>query len=410
MRISTSTLFETGTNQLGTLQSQMAKTQLQLSTNRRILTPSDDPVASARALEVTQSQSVNTQYATNRQSARSSLSQVEQALAGTTQLIQDVKTLAVSAGNGTLLPADREALAVELSGRLHDLLGVANSSDGVGGYLFSGYRSTTAPFTQTATGADYHGDQGIRKLQVASSRHLPVSDSGSSVFENNPTGNGTFQTGAAAANKGTGIVSSGTISDAAALTGHDYKVDFKVTGTPAVTTYTVTDLSRASEVPVPPPVALDVPYQSGKQIAFDGVVFDVAGVPADGDSFSVKPSEKQSLFTTLTNLIDTLRLPAGNAGQAALTNGLNTAHDNLDAALENVLAVRAGIGSSLKELDYLDSAGEDRNIQYASTLSDLQDLDMVKAISMFAQQQMTLEASQKSFKSLSGLSLFNYIG
>lgn len=406
MRISTSTLFETGTNQLGTLQSQMAKTQLQLSTNRRILAPSDDPVASARALEVTQSQSVNTQYATNRQSARSSLSQVEQALASTTQLIQDVKTLTVSAGNGTLLASDREAIAVELSGRLQDLLGVANSSDGVGGYLFSGYRATTAPFTQTAAGADYHGDQGIRKLQVASSRYLPISDSGSSVFENNPTGNGTFQTAAAGANKGTGVVSSGTISDAAALTGHEYKIDFKVSGTPAMTTYTVTD---ESELPAPLAVLVDIPYESGKQIEFHGVVLDIAGSPAHGDNFSVKPSEKQSIFTTLSNLIDTLRQPAGT-GQAALTNGLNEAHDNLDAALENVLSVRAGIGSSLKELDYLDSAGEDRNIQYASTLSDLQDLDMVKAISMFAQQQMTLEASQKSFKSLSGLSLFNYIG
>lgn len=410
MRISTSTMFETGTNQLGTLQSQIARTQMQLSTNRRILTPSDDPVASARALEVTQSQSVNTQYATNRQNARSSLSQVEQALASTTLLIQDVKTLTVTAGNGTLLPADRQALAIDLKGRLNDLLGVANTADGVGGYLFSGYSTGSAPFSLVEGGATYHGDQGIRKLQVASSRQLAISDSGSSVFENVPTGNGTFQTSAASSNNGLGVVSSGTVSNAGAITGHEYKIAFTVTGTPAQTTYTITDLSRAGEIPLPPPVALDVPFESGKQIAFEGVVFDIAGVPADGDVFSVKPSEKQSIFTTLSQLLDTLSLPANGAQQAALSNGLNMAHDNLDAALENVLAVRAGVGSSLKELDYLDGAGEDRNIQYTSTLSDLQDLDMVKTISMFQQQKMTLEASQMSFKSLSGLSLFNYIG
>ena len=410
MRISTSTMFETGTNQLGTLQSQLARTQMQLSTNRRILTPSDDPVASARALEVTQSQSVNTQYATNRQNARSSLSQVEQALASTTLLIQDVKTLTVTAGNGTLLPADRQALAIDLKGRLNDLLGVANTADGVGGYLFSGYSTGSAPFSLVEGGATYHGDQGIRKLQVASSRQLAISDSGSSVFENVPTGNGTFQTSAASSNNGAGVVSSGTVSNAAAITGHEYEIAFTVTGTPAQTTYTITDLSRAGEIPLPPPVALDVPFESGKQIAFEGVVFDIAGAPADGDVFSVKPSEKQSIFTTLSQLLDTLSLPANGAQQAALSNGLNMAHDNLDAALENVLAVRAGVGSSLKELDYLDGAGEDRNIQYTATLSDLQDLDMVKTISMFQQQKMTLEASQMSFKSLSGLSLFNYIG
>ncbi|HZV64268.1 MAG TPA: flagellar hook-associated protein 3, partial [Telluria sp.] len=123
MRISTLTIFDIGASQLGTLQSQMAKTQMQLSTNRRMLTPADDPIASARALEVTQSQSINTQFSTNRQNARNSLSQVELALQSTTSLIQDVQTLTVNAGNGTLAPADRASLATELEGRLTDLLG-----------------------------------------------------------------------------------------------------------------------------------------------------------------------------------------------------------------------------------------------------------------------------------------------
>ncbi len=405
MRISTSSLYETATNQLGTLQSSLAKTQMQLSTNRRMLTAADDPIASARALEVTQSQSVNTQFATNRQNARSSLSQVELALSGTTSLLQDVQTIAVNAGNGALSQADRESLATELSGRLNDLMGLANSADGAGGYLFSGYKSTTLPFTQTATGAQYQGDQGQRTLQVGSSRQVATSDSGSSVFENNVTGNGTFVTQAGVANTGSGIVSSGSVSDAKLLTGHDYQISFAVSGAPAATTYTINDSTTGL------PVASAVPYESGKQIAFDGVAFDVAGAPADGDTFTVKPSQKQSVFATVTSLIAALRTPAtGAAGQARLTNSLNAAHDNLNSSLDNVLAVRASVGSRLKELDYLDSAGDDLNIQYASTLSDLQDLDTVKAISLFSQQQTTLEAAQKSFKSLSGLSLFNYIG
>jgi flagellar hook-associated protein 3 FlgL len=356
---------------------------------------------------VTQSQSINTQFATNRQNARSSLSQVELALGGVTLLVQDVQTLTVNAGNGALSAADRVSLATELQGRLDDLMGLANSADGAGGYLFSGYRSTTLPFTQTPTGAQYQGDQGQRQLQVGSSRQVAISDSGSSVFENNVTGNGTFVTSQTPGNTGSGIVSTGSVSDVAALTGHDYQIAFQVAaGTPPVTTYTVTDTTTG----LPVGAGLPIPYESGKQISFDGVAFDIEGVPADGDSFDVKPSEKQSLFTTLTDLIATLRsAPPGAAGQATLTNGLNTAHNNLNSSLDNVLSVRASIGSRLKELDYLDSAGDDLNIQYSATLSDLQDLDTVKAISLFAQQQFTLEAAQKSFKTLSGLSLFNYI-
>jgi flagellar hook-associated protein 3 FlgL len=74
-----------------------------------------------------------------------------------------------------------------------------------------------------------------------------------------------------------------------------------------------------------------------------------------------------------------------------------------------VLTVQASVGSRMKELDNLDSTGDDLNIQYQTTLGDLQDLDMVKAISLFSQQQQTLQAAQMSFKTMSGLSLFNYI-
>jgi flagellar hook-associated protein 3 FlgL len=73
------------------------------------------------------------------------------------------------------------------------------------------------------------------------------------------------------------------------------------------------------------------------------------------------------------------------------------------------LTVRAEVGSRMKELDYLSTAGDDLDIQYTSALSSLQDLDTVKAMSLFTQQKITLDASQKSFTTLSGLSLFNYI-
>jgi flagellar hook-associated protein 3 FlgL len=62
MRISTSSLYSAATSQLGTMQSQMARTQQQIATNKRMLSAADDPIAS-RALEVTQSQSINAQFA-----------------------------------------------------------------------------------------------------------------------------------------------------------------------------------------------------------------------------------------------------------------------------------------------------------------------------------------------------------
>lgn len=409
MRISTQSIYNNATSQLNTLQSALARTQNQLSTNRRILTPADDPVASARALEVSQSKEMNAQFATNRASARSSLSAVEGALQNAGDLIQNIQQLTVSAGNGSLLPQDRLVIATELEGRLEDLLGVANSTDGAGGYLFSGYMTTTQPFNRTPEGAVYQGDQGQRQLQVGASRKIPLSASGAAVFENNPTGNGTFQTQSAANNTGGATISSGSVIDRAlASAGRDYKLSFSVTGTPAVTTYSVVDTTTGTDVPVPGQTG--IAYESGKRISFEGLSFDIKGEPADGDVFTAKPSAKQSLFTTVTDLIAALRTPGlGAAGNASLNNRLNTALDNLNSAHDNVLTVQASVGAHMKELDYLDSAGDDLDVQYAATLGDLQDLDMVKAISDFSMQQTTLQAAQMSFKTMSGLSLFNYL-
>ncbi|MDB5951583.1 MAG: flagellar hook protein [Massilia sp.] len=406
MRISTSSLYATSTTQLGTLQSQLARTQQQLSTNHRMLSAADDPVASARALEVTQSQSINAQFATNRANARASLSQEEVALTGVQQLIQDVQVTAVAAGGGANSASDRATYANELEGRLEDLVALANTSDGLGGYVFSGYKTGTMPFVKTNGGIAYQGDQGQVQLQVGGSRKIAMSDSGSTVFTGIPTGNGGFVTAAGAANAGTGVISAGTVSDPRQLTGHRYQIDFSAPGTPPVSSYTITDMTT-----VPPTAAAAVPYASGDAIKVGGMNFDIKGVPAVGDSFSVQPSEKQDLFTTLSKMIDTLRAPANTpAEKQAMADGLAAANGNLSAALDNVLTVRSSVGSRQKELDTLDTAGEDTDIQYAATLSGLQDLDLVKAISQFTQQQATLDAAQKTFKAVSSLSLFNYIG
>src|SRR5512141_3187911 len=102
MRISTNTLFETGSARLIDLQARLQKTQVQLSTGRRVMTPADDPVAASQALDLTQAQGVNSQYATNREGAKNSLNQEESTLAGATSLLQDMKTLVVQAGNTVL--------------------------------------------------------------------------------------------------------------------------------------------------------------------------------------------------------------------------------------------------------------------------------------------------------------------
>lgn len=397
MRISTNTLYETGASRIGDLQSTLSRTQEQMATGRRILVPSDDPVAAAQALEVTQAQSINSQFAINRQNALASLSMEEHVLASITTLIQDVQTLTVSAGNGGMDDSQRKFLATELKGRFDDLMGLANTRDGAGNYLFGGFRTTDQPFAKTATGASYTGDQGVRMLQVGPLRQIAMNDPGSTIFLGNKTGNGVFSATAAASNAGTGILSGASV--VGGYSGHSYEIRFTAANTLEIRNLTDTTA----------PVTT-TPYVSGQALNIGGVQVTLTGTLQAGDTFSIAPSSNENIFKTFTDLINVLEAPVGDAAdRAALVNGLTAAQYTLGNALDNVLTVRASVGSRLKELDSLDTQGEGRDLLYATQLSTLQDLDYTKAITDLSKQQVMLEAAQQAFVQTTRLSLFNYM-
>ncbi len=77
MRVSNNTSYESGIAALNRQQTTQVKTLEQISSGRRMLTPADDPSAYARAMEVSQADSVNTQQATNRQYAASNFAMLE---------------------------------------------------------------------------------------------------------------------------------------------------------------------------------------------------------------------------------------------------------------------------------------------------------------------------------------------
>ena len=434
IRFSTNTIFEQGVFNMQRSQSTLVELQDQIATGRRVRTPADDPVAAARSLEVEQSQAISEQYIRNGDSAQTALGLSENALISVTTLIQDVRTLAVNAGDGALSKKELESLAVELRARYQDLLGLANSTDGNGQYLFSGYQGATRPFAETAPGVvAYAGDQGARLVQISASRQIAVSDAGSDIFQAIRNGNGTFATAAAPTNTGTGMVSPGTVLNQAAWDAagnpRDFTVVFHVDGTtvPPTTTYDIVDNVNGISLttgaaPAAGPylrtysdgAAIDLSRQvppDTNPASFDfGAQLIVEGEPADGDSFTVQASTNQDLFRTIHDLITTLETAGGSAAaNAALANGINTALSNLDNGLDNVLRVRSAIGTRLREVDDTQSSQADLVLQHQTTVSQLRDLDYAKAISDLTRQQLTYEAAMQSFVRVQELSLFNFL-
>ncbi len=182
MRISTNTIYQSAISKISSIQSEQSKLLQQIASERRVLTPSDDPIAASRALNISSSQSQNAQFAKNRQVANTSLTGLDISLGSITELLVTTRTNLV--GNaGTLSANEKTILSTNLKASLETLVGYANTKDATGNYMYAGYQSDTAPFTATASGATYNGDSNQQQLQVDSQRKMVVNVPGDSVFQ-----------------------------------------------------------------------------------------------------------------------------------------------------------------------------------------------------------------------------------
>ncbi|WJM82609.1 flagellar hook-associated protein FlgL [Pectobacterium brasiliense] len=186
MRLSTSMIYQQ--NMQGILNGQAAwqKTGEQLSTGKRVVNPSDDPIAAAGAIMLGQAQSENGQYTLARTFAKQSMSLEESILDKSTTTISSALTEVIK-GGGVLSDDDRKSVATALRGMKAELLNMANSTDGNGNYIFAGYNTDKIPFVDGATGVEYLGGNQAISQRVDAARNMTVSHVGSAVF-NGTTG------------------------------------------------------------------------------------------------------------------------------------------------------------------------------------------------------------------------------
>ena len=306
MRISSNNIYQSGLNNMQSLQASIYKLTMQIDNQQRVVTPADDPVAAARILLISQSQGQNSQYISNTQAVSSWLSLSETAIKSSSDLMASMKSLAISAGSGALSPTELQAIQKQLQEGITELTTYANSTDGRGNYLFSGNKTDTVPYVVSLSAvppATYQGDTGQRSVQISASQQMTISDPGSTVF-----------------------------------------------GTPG----------------------------GSATAAFDGLI-------------------------QLNTLLGQNPKPANFGAQ------LNSAINAIDSAQQQMSLALASIGARGQQNDNMQNVGGSLKLQYASSIGDLQDLDMPQAISDFTLAQTSLKYSQLTYNKVTQLSLFNYI-
>jgi len=378
---------------LNGLESNLAQTQNEVSTGLAFTTPAEDPAAAGTVDNLNQVLAQSQQYTANANSAQTSLNTEDNALTQLEDQLQSLHSLALEANSGTQSSQDLSAIATQVSQIQNSLLSIANTQDGNGQYIFAGYATQSQPYSLTATGASYAGDDGQQKAQIAAGQTIAVGDNGNTVF-NSPTGNGTYTVTANAANTGSGLIGATTVSNAAAYNGGSYTISFT-----SPNAYTINTL--------PPTTGT---YTSGQAIAFDGLQISLSGQPATGDSFDVAPSTNQSIFTTVQNLVNALQPPTGTPGSPTqLSNSLADAINNINEALNQTSTVQASVGGRLNTITTQLSAATSQQTQLQTSISSLQSVDYATAVTTLDSENTQLSAAMQAFTLTQGLSLFKYI-
>ncbi|KAB7633276.1 flagellar hook-associated protein FlgL [Verminephrobacter eiseniae] len=411
-RLGTANMYDSALRNLGTRQSQLANLQENLTSGKRVVRASDDPVSAAQAERALNrlARIQSDQRALAAQ--RNAIALGESTLGDAVDLVQNFRALVVSAGDASLQPEDRATIANQLQSLREQLLQVANRKDTNGVALLSALGSAQTPFAGPLGGTPDYRFAGQPGQSASAGARIAATLDGDAAFMFDPRRDGVYTATVSPIPTGRQLTTSAVTPTAPRLvTGDDYRITFSAAGpgaTPGTSSasYTITN-SRTGAVSAPvrlPDLRADEPL-TVTVTGIPGLSLDIQGLPADGDSITLRPGT--SLFGTLDSAIDGIRRAPN---QNAAIQSVGQALANIDLGLERVHDMRGYAGELLNRADRISGDQTRRSIQLESDRSRAEDLDMIQGISDFQNQQVGYQAALKSYAQVQRLSLFQYIG
>lgn len=411
LRISTQMITERSLSAMLRQQSELSDTQQQLSTGRRVLTPSDDPASAARVLGLNRAVDTLSQYQSNIDQLTARLETEEGMLEGITNQLQRVREQAVAGNNDVLTTLDKSSIATEIRQIGDQLFSMANSTDSNGEYIFAGYQTGTRPFSyDNLSGYSYNGDSGQRELQIAPDRTVADGDNGFDTFMDIATGpvvtvNVAAPTDPAPAaitagditidgGNGNGPISIGALPLAADPTERAAQLRDAINAISGQTGVT-------AESNTAPPDTLTLTAAGGTGVVITNtstVAPNDTGLPA-GTTTTPPLTSNRSIFETIDRLASDLE--AGKSVSQYIAD--------VQLAMDNIIEVRATVGARLNAIEEQQTVNEDLKLNLEIHRSEEQDLDYTEAISRFESQMTALQAAQQAYVKVKGLSLFNYL-
>lgn len=403
MRVSTSQVYSDATFIINRQQNKLYKTQQQIASGKAIAKPSDDPIRVPSLILLKQKVAELNQYQENGQAARGLLSQSQGAMNAMLSVLDDTNDLLIQANSGILNYNDKQNLKAEVTKLLEEFVHLANTTDASGKYIYSGALSENKAISLQGNSFVYNGDDTNRQLQISSSGFATVNETGFELFMTLKTGNGQFEAVAADDNQGTGIISSGFVSDLAEYNanednftvqftvGNQYQIINNTTGTPVIS---------------------NVPYKEGEEITVEGMTFNIKGQPQTGDSFDINISTASlSTFEIYQNFIDALDIQTGSdeKSNATFQNNVTQLLSSVNVASNRISNYMAVSGTTMTAIDRAEVINQASELSTMVNISRIEDTDLESAAIALNLQSVALQAAQQSFISINDLFLFNFL-
>ena len=450
-RVGTANMYDNDIRTVSARQTSLVNLQENLTSGKRVVRASDDPVSAAQAERaLTRISRIQTEQRAL-ENQRNAIAQAESTMGDAIGLVQEARQLMVSAGNGTLTSNDRATIANQLQSLRDQLIAVANRTDTNGIPLLGALGSAQSPFMGPLNSTPDYLFAGQAGQTASDGVTLPNTLDGDSAFMFDAKRDGSFH---AAITPGTSTVivpgattpsvpamgqpnralttsaitvAEGTNFNKNPATGlaYTYSVSFSnVTLDPATNTLSATyNVSSTDPAFVPPAAQTLNPIKIGEKGEFNinglppGMSMKVTTLPtkaldgtitlspANGDTINISP--QASVFSVIDKAIAEIKA-APNSNVAAQASGQALA--NIDIGLERMSNIRSYAGELLNRADRITGDQSKRSEQLEADRSRAEDLDMIKGFSDFQNQQTGYKAALQAYASVQKLSLFNYIG
>jgi flagellar hook-associated protein 3 FlgL len=407
MRISTGQLYDRSIQAVLDNQADLSDIQQQLSSGKKLLRPSDDPVGAAQVIRLTEEIDLIAQYKKNSNLLTNSLEQEETVLSSVNNAINRARVLMIQSGNGIMSAADRKAIAIEVGQIRDQVFELMNSRNSNGEYIFSGFQSASPAFSfnASATGNKYafEGDGGENEIQVSDTISLQMNNSGRDVFEDVLARLKTTITG-----------SVGAASASLEMQGQSAFDKFHKNNYDAVNAannefqLSIISATQAQITNVGTGVIQDtVDFSSGSAFLYNGIEFNISATTGDTVNFQLESPEKKNIAETLNDFVNALNNEYISDGD--FDGALSDALVGVDNSLTSMGNAISEIGGRVNVADSVLASNLDLEIANKSARSNIEDVDYAVAVSELSRQETALQAAQATFARVTGTSLFDFI-